>query len=179
MNEASILQDGIRAVLWLFCQFAMWLMDLCYGIINDLATLNLGDFQFIWSWFRGVSALLYFFILIRMFIYFVKATMEEDTLQKIEPLGFLQRILYISVILVMLPTMLNGFAGLSANAVGSISSLAGVNEADTVPSHIVAAAGYNGDISTFDYETIEINKKEDGHYIQFSSNSDIVYMTFN
>ena len=178
MNEASILQDGIRAVLWLFCQFAMWLMDLCYGIINDLATLNLGDFQFIWSWFRGVSALLYFFILIRMFIYFVKATMEEDTLQKIEPLDFLQRILYISVILVMLPTMLNGFAGLSANAVGSISSLAGVNEADTVPSHIVAAAGYNGDISTFDYETIEINKKEDGHYIQFSSNSDIVFLTF-
>ena len=81
MTEASLLQDGIRSVLWLFCQFALWLMDLCYGIISDLATLNLGDFQFIWSWFRGVSALLYFFILIRMFIYFVKATLEEDTLQ--------------------------------------------------------------------------------------------------
>ena len=178
MTETSILQDGIRAVLWLFCQFALWLMDLCYGIINDLATLNLGDFQFIWSWFRGVSTLLYFFILIRMFIYFVKATMEEDTLQKIEPLDFLQRILYISVILVMLPTMLNGFAGLSASAVGSINTLAGVSETETVPSHIVAAAGYNGDISTFDYETIEINKKEDGHYVQFSSNSDIVFLTF-
>ena len=79
MNEASILQDGIRAVLWLFCQFAMWLMDLCYGIINDLATLNLGDFQFIWSWFRGVSALLYFFILIRMFIYFVSVRVFAST----------------------------------------------------------------------------------------------------
>lgn len=178
MSEASILQDGIRAVLWLFCQFALWLMDLCYGIISDLATLNLGDFQFIWSWFRGVSALLFFFITIRMFIYFVKATLEDDTLQKIEPLDFLQRILYISVILVLLPTLLNGFAGLSANAVGSINTLAGINEAETVPSHIVAAAGYNGDIADFDYETIEINKKEDNHYIQFSNNSDIVFLTF-
>ena len=178
MNEASLLQDGIRAVLWLFCQFALWLMDLCYGIISDLATLNLGDFQFIWSWFRGVSALLFFFITIRMFIYFVKATLEDDTLQKIEPLDFLQRILYISVILVILPTMLNGFAALSANAVGSINTLAGISEAETVPSHIVAAAGYNGDIADFDYETIEINKKEDNHYIQFANNSDIVFLTF-
>lgn len=178
MTEASLLQDGIRSVLWLFCQFALWLMDLCYGIISDLATLNLGDFKFIWSWFRGVSALLYFFILIRMFIYFVKATLEEDTLQRIEPLDFLQRLTYISVILVMLPTMLNGFAGFSAAAVGSISQLSGLNEAETVPSHIVAAAGYNGDIADFDYETIEINKKEDNHYIQFSNNSDIVFLTF-
>ena len=62
MTGANILQDGLRSVLWLFCQFALWLMDLCYSVINDLATLDLGDFQFIWSWFRGVSALLFFFL---------------------------------------------------------------------------------------------------------------------
>ena len=82
MTGANILQDGLRSVLWLFCQFALWLMDLCYSIINDLATLDLGDFQFIWSWFRGVSALLFFFLTIRMFIYYVKATLEEDKLQR-------------------------------------------------------------------------------------------------
>ena len=178
MKETSLLQDGIRSVLWLFCQFALWLMDLCYGIINDMATLNLGDFEFIWTWFRGISVLMFFFITLRMFIYFIKSTLEEDTLQRIEPLDFLQRIAYISIILVMLPNVMNGFAGLSSNAVSSINTLAGINEAETVPSHIIAAAGYTGDISEFDYHAIEINKKEDGHYVQFRENSDIVFLTF-
>ena len=148
MTGANILQDGLRSVLWLFCQFALWLMDLCYSVINDLATLDLGDFQFIWSWFRGVSALLFFFLTIRMFIYYVKATLEEDKLQKIDPLDFLQRIAYVSAILLMLPTMLGMFSSLTANLVDSVGTLAGVDETETVPSHIVAAAGYNGDIDS-------------------------------
>ena len=179
MTGANILQDGLRSVLWLFCQFALWLMDLCYSIINDLATLNLGDFQFIWSWFRGVSALLFFFLTIRMFIYYVKATLEEDKLQRIDPLDFLQRIAYVSAILLMLPMMLGMFSTLTANLVGSIGTLSGIDESATVPSKIVAAAGYNGDIANFDYETIDINEKENGHYVQFSNNADIVFLTFS
>ena len=179
MTGANILQDGLRSVLWLFCQFALWLMDLCYSVINDLATLDLGDFQFIWSWFRGVSALLFFFLTIRMFIYYVKATLEEDKLQKIDPLDFLQRIAYVSAILLMLPTMLGMFSSLTTNLVDSVGTLAGVDETETVPSHIVAAAGYNGDIADFDYETIDINEKENGHYVQFSNNADIVFLTFS
>ena len=179
MTGANILQDGLRSVLWLFCQFALWLMDLCYSVINDLATLDLGDFQFIWSWFRGVSALLFFFLTIRMFIYYVKATLEEDKLQKIDPLDFLQRIAYVSAILLMLPTMLGMFSSITANLVDSVGTLAGVDETETVPSHIVAAAGYNGDIADFDYETIDINDKENGHYVQFSNNADIVFLTFS
>ena len=179
MTGANILQDGLRSVLWLFCQFALWLMDLCYSIINDLATLNLGDFQFIWSWFRGVSALLFFFLTIRMFIYYIKATLEEDKLQRIDPLDFLQRIAYVSAILLMLPTMLGMFSNLTANLVGSIGTLAGIDDTETVPSKIVAAAGYNGYIADFDYETIDINEKENGHYVQFSNNADIVFLTFS
>ncbi len=178
MTEANLLQDGIRAVLWLFCQFALWLMDLCYGIINDLARLNLGSFQFIWSWYRGVSALIFFFITIRMFIYFVKATLDDDSLLKLDPLNLLQRIAYIAAILLLIPMFVTGFSELSANMVGSVNALAGINESETIPSHIVAAAGYNGDIASFDYETIDINKKENGYYVQFSSNSDIVFLTF-
>ena len=179
MTEANILQDGLRSVLWLFCQFALWLMDLCYSVINDLATLNLGDFQFIWSWFRGVSALLFFFLTIRMFIYYMKATLEEDKLQRIDPLDFLQRIAYVSAILLMLPTMLGMFSNLTANLVDNIGTLSGIDETETIPSHIVAATGYNGDIADFDYETIDINEKENGHYVQFSNNADIVFLTFS
>ena len=178
MTEANLLQDGIRAVLWLFCQFALWLMDLCYEIINDLVKLNLGNFQFIWSWYRGISALIFFFITIRMFIYFIKATLDDDSLLKLDPLNLLQRIAYIAAILLLIPTFVTGFSELSANMVGSINTLAGIDESETIPSHIVAAAGYNGDIANFDYETIDINKKENGYYVQFASNSDIVFLTF-
>ena len=178
MTEANLLQDGIRAVLWLFCQFALWLMDLCYEIINDLVKLNLGNFQFIWSWYRGISALIFFFITIRMFIYFIKATLDDDSLLKLDTLNLLQRIAYIAAILLLIPTFVTGFSELSANMVGSINTLAGIDESETIPSHIVAAAGYNGDIADFDYEAIDINKKENGYYVQFASNSDIVFLTF-
>ena len=83
--DLSWLGELLRSVLWGVCKICFTLMDFVYDVLKDLAKLNLGDFDFIWKWWKGICVFLTFFILIRVIIQYFKATLDEDLLEKYDP----------------------------------------------------------------------------------------------
>jgi len=48
------------------------LLDFAYQTLLSIFKLNVGDFPFIWDWFKGISILLFFFVLIRLCLMYFK-----------------------------------------------------------------------------------------------------------
>ena len=178
MEIGSVFTDVFRSLLWFLCQAAFKLMDMVYTIIDSMVKLNLGDFDFIWTWWQGLSITLSFFIIVRMVTQYIKAVIDDDEQEKIDPVALIKRLIVIAFIVALLPSTVKGLSAISSTMASNVGVIVGVDPKDTVPSHIIASAGYQGDIDDFDYESIEINEKdEDGNYIQFPSSFDIIFST--
>ena len=175
MNFSDLVVGVFRGILWYFCQFTFYLMDLIYGVIEDLAKLNLGDFSFIWQWWKGLCILLFFFIILRMAVQYFKASINEDELGKVDPINLIVRLGAIALITLLLPSIMTGLSSVSSGLTENLSTIITSDIKVDKPSHVIASAGYQGDIETFDYNSIDINAKADGKYIQFPSSFDIIF----
>lgn len=179
--DLSWLGELLRSVLWGVCKICFTLMDFVYDVLKDLAKLNLGDFDFIWKWWKGICVFLTFFILIRVIIQYFKATLDEDLLEKYDPTVTIKRLAVIAFLVLMLPIMMDGFSGLASEATSDIGQIITGIDIETKPSKVILSAGYsNGDASAtkdLDFKEVDINEVDEASddYVLYPELFDLVF----
>ena len=161
--DISWVVELIRIGIWTACKFAFEMMDAVYDILRSLAGLNLGDFQFIWKWWEGICVFLTFFILIRVIIQYFKAMLDEDLLEKYDPLTTVKRIAVIAFIILFLPIMMDSFSEISSTLTVNIGNIVTGTDIESKPSQVLISVGYNNtgssvDLNSIDIEEIDINE---------------------
>ena len=151
-----------RSLVWLLCSCFLQLMDMCYSVLKDLAILNLGDFSFIWQWWKGICVFLTFFILMRVIIQYFKAALDEELIERYDPLTAVKRIAIIAFIVMLLPLVMEGFSGLASTATNDIGKIVTGVDIDTKPSSVLLSVGYsdgnNSATKDLDYKNVDINE---------------------
>lgn len=170
MGLMGIVLDLFRTLIWIFCQCAFWLIDLCYGFILELVSLNLGGFGFIWDWWKAILLFLGFFIIVRVCILYFKATYDEETFVKLNPQGLIMRLAAIAFIVLMLPVILEGLSSISSGLTQNLGTLIGMEKA-TSPSTLFLTA--NGLPAT---GVVDINAKVNGVYTYFPDTFEIIFL---
>lgn len=163
--DLSWLGELLRSILWGICKICFTLMDFVYEVLKDLAKLDLGDFDFIWKWWKGICVFLTFFILIRVILQYFKATLDEDLLEKYDPGVTIKRLAVIAFLVLMMPIIMDGFSGLASEATSDIGGIISDVDVETKPSAVILSAGYsNGDSSStekLDFKNVDINEIND------------------
>ena len=170
-----------RSLVWLLCSCFLQLMDMCYSVLKDLAILNLGDFSFIWQWWKGICVFLTFFILMRVIIQYFKAALDEELIERYDPLTAVKRITIIAFIVMLLPLVMEGFSGLASTATNDIGKIVTGVDIDTKPSSVLLSVGYsdgnNSATKDLDYKNVDINEidEETGEYKLYPETFDLLF----
>ena len=173
MNVTNIAIDIIRVIVWLFCEMFFLIMDLCYGIVIEILTLNLFDFNFIWDWWKALLVFMFLFIVARLSFLYFKALYDEDTLDKLKPQEIIVRLFAIGFVLVLLPVFLEGLSSITSGMTTNLAGIIGIDGA-TTPSLMFKKAGGLGDGLVLDI--ININNKSGGKYLYFSGTIELFFV---
>lgn len=185
MDFGQIFENALRSVLWFVARFSLMVIDFAYDTLLEIYRIDLTDFPFIWDWFRGISILLFIFILIRLVFMYFRTFYDDEAIERLDGIGILRRLFSISVIMVMLPVMLPGLSNISSSLVEKLPEIVGVGE--NRPSTILIQAGMadfndlNQDISIGNETGLiervnmdSVNEKNDqGEYVYFEKTENI------
>ena len=100
MDFGKIFDETMRKVLWFVGRFALQILDFAYKTLLSIFKLNVGDFPFIWDWFKGISILLFFFVLIRLCLMYFKTFYDDEEIERLSGIGILRRLMTIGIIMV-------------------------------------------------------------------------------
>lgn len=175
MDIGKVISDIFRQALWMVAEFCLQIMDIVYDVCEKIATLDLNSFPWIWDWFKGVCIFLTLFIICRVGYETIKAMIDEDFRDKVDPHKLIIKIATVSLVIGMIPIVMPAFSSFAAEMNKNVSTIL-IGEEDLRPSEVIIAVGYSGDTSSLDYDNIDINEKVDGEYVYFSGNFDIMFI---
>ena len=160
MDFGKIFDETMRKVLWFVGRFALQILDFAYKTLLSIFKLNVGDFPFIWDWFKGISILLFFFVLIRLSLMYFKTFYDDEEIERLSGIGILRRLMTISIIMVMIPVIIPGLSSISSSLTEKFPTIVGSE--DSKPSTILIKSGMAdfGDLNS-DPETIETEDGKD------------------
>lgn len=156
MNITNLAVMLIRTLVFLLCQVCFFIMDFCYNIIMEIVSLNLYNFGFIWSWWRGLLGFMFLFIVARLSFMYFKAMYDEDTLEKANPQGIIIRLFVIGFVLLLLPVILEGLSAMTSGLTSNLASIIGVDGATKPSLLFLKGGGVPAGLSASD---IDINQK--------------------
>lgn len=175
MDIGKVISDIFRQALWMVAEFCLQIMDIVYDVCEKIATLDLNSFPWIWDWFKGVCIFLTLFLICRVGYEAIKAMLDEDFRDKVDPHKLIIKIATVSLVIGMIPIVMPAFSSFAAEMNKNVSTIL-IGEEDLRPSEVIIAVGYSGDTSSLDYNNIDINEKVDGEYVYFSGNFDIMFI---
>ena len=160
MDFGKIFDETMRRVLWFVGRFALQILDFAYQTLLSIFKLNVGDFPFIWDWFKGISILLFFFVLIRLCLMYFKTFYDDEEIERLSGIGILRRLMTISIIMVMIPVIIPGLSIISSSLSEKFPAIVGSQ--DSKPSTILITSGMAdfGDLNS-DPKTIETEDSKD------------------
>ena len=174
MDIGKVISDIFRQALWMVAEFCLQIMDIVYDVCEKIAIIDLNNFPWIWDWFKGVCVFLTLFIICRVGYETIKAMIDEDFRDKVNPHKLIIKIATVSLVIGMIPIFMPAFSSFAAEMNKNVSTIL-IGE-DLRPSEVIIAVGYSGDTSSLDYDNIDINEKVDGEYVYFSGNFDIMFI---
>ena len=160
MDFGKIFDETMRKVLWFVGRFALQILDFAYQTLLSIFKLNVGDFPFIWDWFKGISILLFFFVLIRLCLMYFKTFYDDEEIERLSGIGILRRLMTISIIMVMIPVIIPGLSSISSSLSEKFPAI--VSSQDSKPSTILITSGMaDFDDLNSDPKTIETEDGKD------------------
>ena len=157
----SLFEDIFRTILWWLCELAFFLMDMCYSVIKDLATINLSDIDLVWNWWMVMLLVIGFFILGRAFAMYVKTFIDEDALDKFNPLNMVVRIGAIALVIGLMPYTLNYMSSFTVAAIEGIETMLGGSDDIKNPSDVIIVNSMN--LMGAGTNITEVDKNFDGY----------------
>lgn len=169
---SNIINDLFRSFFWFLGQFTLMLMDMLHTLIKTLTGFNILSLDFFWEWWVLLCAFLTFFIFLRVCSMFFKAMIDEEAMEKLNPLLTIVKIGVISIVIGLAPYGLNEFNRISIGMVDNISVFTGGDVGDDIkPSAIIFSSGLDEDV---DFQKVDINDKENGEYKYLPTTWDIL-----
>lgn len=179
MDVTKLTTDILRNILWVLCQGLFFVIDLVYSVIHELISLNLYNFDFIWSIYIAFTSLIFIFIIIRVILQFVQAIYDEDIIERVEPITIIIRLFIISVITVVLPLTLKNLSSFSSDMTGNINTFITTSSGISTPSDIfmdsVLSDNLKGTYTIKFNEIKDINIQENGNYVYFKQTYEMLF----
>lgn len=170
----DIINGILRGILWWVTSFCLTIMDMVYEICERIALIDVGEYTWVWDWFRGICGLMFLFIICRIIYTAFRAILDEDFAEKANPIKIYNKLLKTALVISLIPILLPVFSGLATNLNANLNNIIGI-EGETKPSSIIIAAGYQGDPNDIDFSSIDINEEANDEYLYFPSNFDIMF----
>lgn len=168
--------DIVRDILWSVVYAFLTLMDIAYGLIASVLTVDFTGNDIVWTAWAGICVVAGAFIIFRVTSRFIKAYFDDETEQKTTIHEVLIRLGIVAIVLACFPFFMESFNGLGQAIVNNTSVITGVAN-DTVPStSIVSAylATESGSNTTYTLSQVDISAKLDsGDYKFFSTYSSL------
>lgn len=158
----NIMNDLFRSFFWFLGQFTLMLMDILHSLVKTLTGFNILGLDFFWEWWVLLCAFLTFFIFLRVCSMLFKAMIDEDAMEKLNPLLTIVKIGVISIVVGLAPYGLNEFNRIAIGMVDNISVFTGGESGQEIkPSAIIFSSGLD---EVVDFQKVNINDKENGEY---------------
>ena len=113
--------EFLRSLLWELASLFLSVLDFLWEIVLKVATLNLGDLGSIDTWFAGIVLTFVLFVTYRALKICVRAILEEDYRDKIEPGKMVMRFIVTLIIITVIPLSYKGLCSVTSEAVDKIS----------------------------------------------------------
>lgn len=177
MDFMKVFMDLVRTFFWFLTTAFLSFFDMIFEAIQNIATIDISQFDFIWQWWGALCMLLYFFIAVRMIVRFLRTLVDDDILERFDPVKMIARIAAVAIIIGLLPNILGALSNVSTIAIQNIDIMTG-NDGAKASQIIVNGARQDGDKDIADWKQIEINdyKKDEKKYNYFNDTWQIVFL---
>lgn len=115
--------EAIRWLLWLLCRASLWFMDSVFKVIKPIITLDIGENKTLWEWWGVLCLFVAFFIICRVVSMYLKATIDEDYLLKLEPMKIVGRIGAVVLVIAIMPMIVRFFTSVSSVTIDKLGEL--------------------------------------------------------
>lgn len=112
--------EFLRSLLWELATLFLSVLDFLWEIVLKVATLNLGDLGSIDTWFAGIVLTFVLFLTYRALKICVRAILEEDYRDKIEPGKMVIRFIVTLIIITVIPLTYKGLCSVTSEAIDKI-----------------------------------------------------------
>lgn len=182
-DDGSIMMNAFRAVMWIFVQKALEICDLCYQLVQEMFGINLDKFPWIWTWLTILSALLIFFVAVRLVVLMIRAQFDDQSVEMLSGVDLLRRITVMIVILALIPTTLTLMSRISSSLATIFPTL--VSGSDS-PSSILlemssldfSQVGAKAETAITLKDVTDINLMEGDSYVYFPQTGNMVVVLF-
>ena len=122
-DDGSILMNAFRMIMWMFVRMSLYVCDLCYQLVQEMFGISLDKFPWIWTWLTVLSALLIFFVAVRLVVLLIRAQFDDQSVEMLSGVDLLRRITVMFVILAMIPGTLKALSRVSSSLATTFPSL--------------------------------------------------------
>lgn len=143
MDFMKVFMDLVRTFFWFLTTAFLSFFDMIFEAIQNIATIDISQFDFIWQWWGTLCILLYFFMAVRMIVRFLRTLVDDDILERFDPVKMIARIAAVAIIIGLLPNILGVLSNISAAAIQNIDIMTG-NDGAKASQIIVNGASQDG-----------------------------------
>lgn len=173
----NAINDFARLVLYGIASCFMFVLDIVWECIINIATLNISDFTS--KWFLYIITAIVLFIVFRIIKIFIKTMMFEEYRMRLNITELIIRIILASMVVSLVPLAYSTACYMMSDAISHIEVFVPSESRtkDIVPSDIIKSSGridmnnIDGDLSQIiDNQNFDINMKDsNGNYTYFNS----------
>lgn len=98
-------------------------MDSVFKVIKPIITLDIGENKTLWEWWGVLCLFVAFFIICRVVSMYLKATIDEDYLLKLEPMKIVGRIAAVVLVIALMPMVVRFFTSVSSVTIDKLGEL--------------------------------------------------------
>lgn len=185
--------EGLRWIIWGIISAGLILMDVCYDLVEKIASVDFFQEQQVWQWYYVFISFLGILVIFRAISVYIKFSFDEEFRDRVSASHFIHKLSAIALTVALLPFILGFVSQISVWSINNMHYVLG-NNATTKPSTFIITSFMNTDNGEFDkngnwvsgakitytLEDIDINAEGEGDkdYKYFNDVSDLFILTF-
>ncbi|MFV0479868.1 MAG: hypothetical protein ACK5LZ_04795 [Anaerorhabdus sp.] len=152
----------IRGLFWGLGSALLWLMDMCYSLIEEIISVNFFGESYVWDVWGAISLFLGFLIIYRVSARAIKAYFDEEAMEKFHIGSIFVRTGVVIAITAAFPLLIGAVNTTGYQFVSNVGLFGGVSSGEVPSTTIISTyiEGDRGENITYTLDDIDIKEKE-------------------